>query len=100
MALFERLTTLYDKHRDGSNASAMAAYMKHRFAFYGIKTPQRKALSRQALAASGIPPRAAWESLCEACFAGLSESCSILWATGFGQSGIDFRRTCSLSVRP
>lgn len=39
---------------DPQRATAMAAYMRHRFAFLGILTPQRTALLRDAWA--GLPP--------------------------------------------
>ena len=42
-----------DPHRDPVRAVRMAAYMKHRFDFLGIPSPERRMLTRTAL--RGVP---------------------------------------------
>ena len=52
------LAPLYQRFRaeaDASNAKAMAAYMKDHFPFFGIKTPQRRALMKEHFALHGLP---------------------------------------------
>lgn len=50
------LDRLFRAHGDPEVARGQAAYMKHRFAFHGIKTPERNALLKEFLALHGIPP--------------------------------------------
>nr|MDE0501229.1 DNA alkylation repair protein [bacterium] len=59
----------FSAHRDPARAEGMSAYMKHRFPFMGISSPERRRLAQVALA--GLPPptdddllefaRACWE---------------------------------------
>jgi len=42
-------------HANRADAMAMRAYMKDRFSFFGIKTPMRRALMKEHLAATGPP---------------------------------------------
>lgn len=52
------LAPLYERFRseaDAANAKAMAAYMKDHFPFFGIKTPQRRALMKEHFALHGTP---------------------------------------------
>lgn len=37
---------------DPAASAAMAAYMKHRFEFFGVKTPQRRAITKPTMAAA------------------------------------------------
>ncbi|MGB0369523.1 MAG: DNA alkylation repair protein [Flavobacteriales bacterium] len=46
---------LLAKNADAENAIAMQAYMKGRFEYYGIKSPQRRELQKQFLAQNGLP---------------------------------------------
>ena len=39
---------------DPTAAPAMAAYMKHRFDFFGVKAPRRRAATRMTMAAAGL----------------------------------------------
>ncbi|MDX1414750.1 MAG: DNA alkylation repair protein [Candidatus Promineifilaceae bacterium] len=50
------LKKLYEAHADPQTAGPMARYMRDKFEFLGIKTPQRKALFKQFLAENGLPP--------------------------------------------
>ena len=45
----------FQRHADAANASAMQAYMKDRFPFFGIKAPERKALWKAHVEAHGLP---------------------------------------------
>lgn len=47
-------------HADAVRALAMVAYMKHRFAFFGIPTPARRALVKPLLATLGKAPDLGW----------------------------------------
>lgn len=44
------LTNLYSKHTNAKNANHMKKYMRGQFEFYGIKTKERRALLKQAIA--------------------------------------------------
>ncbi|MCB0764099.1 MAG: DNA alkylation repair protein [Flavobacteriales bacterium] len=45
----------FKHHADPANAAAMQAYMKDHFPFFGIKTPERRALLKDHIAAHGPP---------------------------------------------
>lgn len=51
--LLGRLHDGFEEHRDPERAAGMSAYMRGQFPFLGIPTPQRRALSRTAVA--GLP---------------------------------------------
>ncbi|MGH3714431.1 MAG: DNA alkylation repair protein [Micromonosporaceae bacterium] len=61
------LRQVYGAARDPAKAAAMAGYMKGRFDFLGIPTPQRRALSREVLAA-GKPGVAELPGIALACW--------------------------------
>ena len=48
-----RLQAAFEPHRDPTRAAAMSAYMRNLFPFLGIASPERSALTREALA--GLP---------------------------------------------
>ncbi|MEZ4739893.1 MAG: DNA alkylation repair protein [Flavobacteriales bacterium] len=50
------LERLFRNHAHPENAAAMSAYMKGHFPFFGIKTPERRALMKEHLALFGAPP--------------------------------------------
>jgi 3-methyladenine DNA glycosylase AlkD len=52
-AVLDRLTERYPRAADPERALAMRAYLRNQFAFLGIGTQQRRALSRRVLA--GLP---------------------------------------------
>ena len=49
----EAIVEMFSAHRDPSRAEGMSAYMKHRFPFLGISSPERRRLAQMALA--GMP---------------------------------------------
>ncbi len=51
--LLVRLQNLFMRHAHAENAAPMRAYMKGKFLFYGIKSPERKSLSQQFLRDNG-----------------------------------------------
>jgi len=53
----ELLKEEFRKHGDADIALAQAAYMKNRFAFYGLKSPQRKAIQQPFLAKEFLPDK-------------------------------------------
>ncbi|MDE0231852.1 MAG: DNA alkylation repair protein [bacterium] len=65
----EAIAEAFSAHRDPARAEGMSAYMKHRFPFLGIPSPERRQLARIAL--GGLPrpteddllefARACWE---------------------------------------
>jgi 3-methyladenine DNA glycosylase AlkD len=64
---FEKIRTALAQEADGPSASAMAAYMKGKFVFFGIKTARRRALMK-----SHVPRTSDWTQLVtfvELCFA-------------------------------
>lgn len=50
----ERLTNLFEQHRNRAAAEPMKKYMKDHFSFLGIKSPLRKELERQFFNETGI----------------------------------------------
>jgi 3-methyladenine DNA glycosylase AlkD len=53
-----RLTSVFESNRDPARARPMAAYMRDRFPFLGIPTPQRRRITREALKGIGRPSEA------------------------------------------
>jgi len=49
----EAIVEAFSSHRDPARAEGMSAYMRHRFPFVGISSPERRRLARVALA--GLP---------------------------------------------
>lgn len=49
MSFVDELSTLLKQKADAENASAMAAYMKDRFLFFGVKAPDRKKALSQVI---------------------------------------------------
>ena len=49
------LKTLFEQNADPSQAAPMKKYMRDQFEYLGIKSPQVKALSRQAIKENGLP---------------------------------------------
>ncbi len=49
------IKTRFRAHANASNAMGMKAYMKHHFEFLGIKSPERKVLSKEALNKINLP---------------------------------------------
>ena len=54
-AYLKPLSTIFERHANADNAIAMKAYMKGRYEFYGIKSPQRRELTREFLKIHGLP---------------------------------------------
>lgn len=52
------LINLFDTQRDAKKAEPMSKYMRNLFPFLGIKTPERKRLTRQFVQEYGLPPLA------------------------------------------
>jgi 3-methyladenine DNA glycosylase AlkD len=50
----EKLTALFEEHRNDDNAGPMKKYMKDHFPFLGIKSPLRKELEKQFFKETGI----------------------------------------------
>jgi len=47
--MFDEIVRVFSEHRNEENAAPMAAYMKNRFAFLGIKRPERSVLQKPFL---------------------------------------------------
>jgi 3-methyladenine DNA glycosylase AlkD len=50
-----RVVSTFESHRDENEAIPMRAYMKNQFYFLGIRTPNRKQITKQLLNEVGIP---------------------------------------------
>lgn len=50
------LVALFEENADPETAVPMAKYLRDQFEMLGIKTPQRKALTKQFLSEYGLPP--------------------------------------------
>lgn len=57
----EAIIELLGQHRDPAQAGPMEAYMKNHFPFLGIKSPQRRELTKQFFKEHGIPEN--WEQV-------------------------------------
>jgi 3-methyladenine DNA glycosylase AlkD len=55
IAYLEKVNQCFEQHRNDENAKAMSAYMKNHFSFFGIKSPERRALSSALLKQQGLP---------------------------------------------
>ena len=64
----QELGKVYLQYGNSANAEGMSRYMKERFPFYGVKTPQRRALAAAFIAEHGLPQGEALKALCRACF--------------------------------
>jgi 3-methyladenine DNA glycosylase AlkD len=53
--LLQDLETQFEANRNEANALQMARYMRNLHPFYGIKTPQRTDILKEALAQNGLP---------------------------------------------
>jgi 3-methyladenine DNA glycosylase AlkD len=51
----EPLLRLFRQHADAGSAADMEKYMRHRFVFYGIKSPLRRRLLKVFIDANGLP---------------------------------------------
>jgi 3-methyladenine DNA glycosylase AlkD len=54
-AYTDALISLYQAHANPANAAPMKAYMRGQFDYLGIKTPERRMLFKEFLAAHGLP---------------------------------------------
>ncbi len=50
------LKEIFETNANPENAGPMKQYMRDQFEFYGIKTPERRALAKEFLKESGLPP--------------------------------------------
>ncbi len=58
----------FSEKADPENAFFMKKYMKNRFPFFGIKTPERKAISKACIKEAGPFNDEDLERICRACF--------------------------------
>lgn len=63
------LATPFRQAASTTNAKAMRAYMKDIAPFFGIKTPQRRALLKAHVDRYGLPPIAELPAICHSAFA-------------------------------
>lgn len=63
------LYTAFRHHAEPANAAPMQAYMKDRFPFFGIKTPERRALLAEHIATRGAPELAELPAIARSAFA-------------------------------
>ena len=63
MDKYTNLKTLFESRQDQENSAAMAKYMKNRFIFYGIATPERKELYKDFLKTEKASKTVDWSFL-------------------------------------
>lgn len=66
---FQALKSSFQAHANADNAAAMEQYMRNQFSFYGIKSPDRKALIKAVVQEEGFPKVEDWPALARRCFA-------------------------------
>ncbi len=54
----QALVAAFQQHKDDERAEKMAAYMKYKFAYFGIMSTPRKELLKQVVSAYGVPANA------------------------------------------
>lgn len=57
------LIARFEANAKPENAGPMKRYMKNRYEFFGIKTPERNAILKEFLAENGLPPQVQLEEL-------------------------------------
>ena len=65
-----QMKNIFMKHANVENGQAMKKYMKDRFLFYGIKTPERKELVRKVKSQYGEPLETQWSKVSKEAFYG------------------------------
>ena len=65
---FEILESVFSEAEDPENAASMSAYMRDKFSFYGIKSPQRKTIAKEIVKSEGLPDIEEWFEFGELCF--------------------------------
>lgn len=80
MTAFVDLQAIFEKHRNKDVAVPMAAYMRNHFVFYGIKTPQRNALSKPIIADLKATGGVDW-GFVKACWADEHRECQYVACT-------------------
>ncbi len=63
MDKFNVITELFKQSKDSEKASAMSAYMKNKFDFYGIPSPERKELCKDFIKSEKAAKGIDWELL-------------------------------------
>ena len=63
MDKFNVITELFKQSKDSEKASAMSAYMKNKFDFYGIPSPERKKLCKDFIKSEKAAKGIDWELL-------------------------------------
>jgi len=66
MLYVEPLIKCFNQHANAKNASAISAYMKNKFEFFGIKNPDRKLLQKRFIDEYGWPDTDQIESVVKA----------------------------------
>jgi 3-methyladenine DNA glycosylase AlkD len=65
----EALAAAFDVRRDPEKATAMAAYMKDRFRFFGVPSPERRAVQREVLGDWRTPTADELDAFARGCWA-------------------------------
>ena len=68
MGKYEEMAVLFASHEDKENAVSMKKYMKNQFDFFGLATPERKALYKNFIKLERKSKRIDWEFL-DCCYA-------------------------------
>ena len=63
-----KLETVFESHANPEQAGQMEAYMKHHARFYGVKTPERKAIIKEHLKSFALPQGDDLKAVCRYCF--------------------------------
>lgn len=64
---FKQIRSLFELNKNSDDAFSMSAYMRHKFVFYGIKTPKRKELIKSFIKEEKKNKKIDWDFL-DMCF--------------------------------
>lgn len=67
-ALLQHFQDWFEANADPEQALPMKAYMRNKFAFYGIKSPARKVFFKQSFKQKELPIGESLKAFCKACY--------------------------------
>lgn len=77
MDKYNEIKAVFEANADAGNAVKMSEYMRNQFAFYGIQSPRRKAVTKDFIKAAKKSKSIDWEFL-DRCWEDDHRKCNIL----------------------